>query len=621
MLVHQYGIRPPTEKADLVWQQFEFAHRYRNDLIRIEQGRRDALRLAVDTYGTSLRLRSLELAAHDATEVHGTAAKAYKAARQTAKSKRNIPDDLKTTLAATKKVKAEAMQALRGARRELENNQEFVQERQRIQDVAHAMALNARDHSGLRQGTYILVEDAARASFNACTKPLLHKDRPDCHCGRNLYDGLEPNDPHFVGREHSWFVSVQLTDGPFVPEVLAGTHTFLRLVDAGGTSGGRRKHAELSLRVGSNSDRSPIFAKWRVTLHRPLPPTARVKTATVYLRRMGPKHYWMVSFTLDVAEKTRENVGGLVTLNLGWRIFDRTLRRCGYWRGSDGAEGEVAMPPWLVDAFHDVEAVQSERGQRFAYTLECLVRFFRLHQLDWFAAQRSKADSAPRPTDAPPSPATWASWKSPQRLARLVLHWRDHRVPGDTTIFEFADEWCRWNRIQWRHQTRLRMRCMGARKDLYRVEMRKLADIYDTMVLADLDLRDFAVLPELGDDEARENETARANRVIASTHELRLCAKNAFGTHVHELPADNDTQRCHVCGDATPWDAAKAVAHTCPGCGTTWDQDSNFCRNVLARTPPMDEIVRDRRAAAEAKAKRGSRWARLKREKAERQDT
>jgi hypothetical protein len=42
--VYQYGLKAPTQNADLVREQMILAHRYRNTLTEIERGRRSAIR-------------------------------------------------------------------------------------------------------------------------------------------------------------------------------------------------------------------------------------------------------------------------------------------------------------------------------------------------------------------------------------------------------------------------------------------------------------------------------------------------------------------------------------------------------------------------------------------------
>lgn len=103
--------------------------------------------------------------------------------------------------------------------------------------------------------------------------------------------------------------------------------------------------------------------------------------------------------------------------------------------------------------------------------------------------------------------------------------------------------------------------------------------------------------------------------------ELRGVLKNAFqscGGITSEVPAENTTKICNVCGVVEVFDAAALVMHTCSACGSLWDQDSNAGHVLLARRERLraEEEAEGVRAANAAKSE--GRWERARRRSTER---
>jgi transposase len=96
----------------------------------------------------------------------------------------------------------------------------------------------------------------------------------------------------------------------------------------------------------------------------------------------------------------------------------------------------------------------------------------------------------------------------------------------------------------------------------------------------DFDIRKVAKRPKPENPEDQGEEKARSNRQIAAVSDLRgKILKQAAKYHcrVVEVPAENNTRRCDVCGELHPWDPKKKIMHVCanPDCGAEWDQDVN----------------------------------------------
>jgi len=177
-----------------------------------------------------------------------------------------------------------------------------------------------------------------------------------------------------------------------------------------------------------------------------------------------------------------------------------------------------------------------------------------------------------------------AQWRSPRRFSALLRAWRDERWDGDEQGFSLLEAWGSQDRHLWQWEEHQRAKSMRRRLDQYRRLACDLATRYDTLVLEAFDKRATQKHKPLAAEEAEIKE-ARWQQRAAATSELCLALTQAFharGGRVVKIDPAMTTQRCHVCGHEGRWDAAPQVDHTCENCGSTWDQDANAVRNMLA---------------------------------------
>ena len=127
---------------------------------------------------------------------------------------------------------------------------------------------------------------------------------------------------------------------------------------------------------------------------------------------------------------------------------------------------------------------------------------------------------------------------------------------------------------------------------LYRLFARELAR-YRRVVVQQLDLRDFAELPDPGEKEDPRTTASRGRRFTAALGELLGACADAVtraGGEWTEVDPAWTTQTCFACGKIDPFDAAGSIDHTCAQCGSRWDQDENAARNLL-RAAQSGKIV------------------------------
>lgn len=616
--VYSYGCQPPITEATRVDDQFRLAAQYRNALVEIEhrmRGRFRDIHLADPAVAPALQAYEAAVAAVDA---------AYDDLRA-AKSGRADPD-LSRPLAVVstcKKIRKAAGAELGAAKARA--RERLLPLYEEVRQAAGRERLAARqDYSGrgLRHGAYDAIEKAVQQAAASTKRPLRFK----------RYDG-------------SGKIGTQLTEkggdrgeasgvrGLTMRELASATDTRLRLGPPGALD--RHPHPQLSdvtswddvwqlprrvrehaartwvdLRVGSNPDRSPIFARLPVVFHRVPARDAVIKWAHVTRRRIGPRLESHFQITLESATFDRPPAAigeGACAVNLGWRrVFDDEgapiALRAGYVVDDQGREREILVPDYTtsggggktrrrlpvfaaIGKLDDLARIRDQNLERAQHALSV-----------WLADQGGMP--APWQVVAPRSDGTvgapladrlrgYSNWRSHGKLRGFVAAWESSRVPGDDQILATLRAWSfeDLHLEEWAANQRAHMQAQ--RREAWRLVAAELARTYATILVGASRLIDIDGWeqedPEDGDpSEGREQR--RMSRT-AAPGELRAEIEKAAhktGARVVRCAEVRATQRCHACDCEEPWDAAPQVEHTCPGCGRTWDQDMNYCKNLLA---------------------------------------
>jgi len=597
MKVYQYGLLPPTDNNVLVREQMRAAHRYQNELIKIERDRRDAERALMEQHRG---LQWLTWAAQYADAECEAATQAIKSARAKTRS-RSESDAAKEIHAAAKIRRREALRTLAFGRALVRASSDA----NTIYEEVNAKVKTARAACktlGPYWGSYLLSEKAAEdATFEVVNG--MRRKMP-------LYDGTEPRNPHFKRWTGDGAVSVQLQGGMTVAEALGGEDTQLRILNNGTSKNGRRAFARLMLRVSSDG-RNPIWAEWPMVMHRPLPEGARIKVATVSCRRDGHRERWTCEITLDTLPVAPHSGSRLaVGVDLGWRAFGDELRVC-YWCGEDGAEGELRLDAAVtqrperpanqhrrsvrtsfgtMQQLTKASELRAQRDINFNAARDALVAWLRTAEMpEWMRALTVKRGETP-PSQAQ-ALAYLVQWRAPARLGRLRWRWLDARIDGDTDAFAALSAWEKQDRHLWQWETDQRHQALERRKHLYRNFAAQMAKRYSVLVLEKFNLSKMAKRPDI--DEAADSDAAQSQRYRAATSILRDALCNAFlssGGSVEEVPAAGTTRLCHECGEPVIGDAATKVVLACKN-GHAHDQDKNAGINILGRRerPAGDE--------------------------------
>lgn len=368
---------------------------------------------------------------------------------------------------------------------------------------------------------------------------------------------------------------------------------------------------------------------------------------------------------------------GAVAMDVGWRQIDDELRVF-HWTGQDGKSGEIRLSEKMIGSLRKNEDLQSTRSKNLDALKEKLIPWLEANKAklpDWLRetvdsrAWNTRQASLPEDKRSKKGWAHISSWRSERRFASLARRWEQDRFDGDSVGdellvqhgeiaaqaaqgrkevlaearaagksrkqslalarakhphpnlpcvglegFAAIQAWAIQDRHLWEWQENQRINALRQRREFHRLVAVKLATQYETLILEDFDLSKMAKRPKVGEEKAKDSDTARSNRHMSAPGEFRTILIQAFrarGGHEEWQSAVNTTRECHVCGSVEIFDAAAQINHTCVN-GHEWDQDANADRVMLARhlrgVPPI------------RKKKREDKWKRVDRLKDEKEE-
>lgn len=632
--VYKFWLRPPHENADLVRKQIRLAHEYRNKLVELARAERGELRALEGTYGNIAAIRATADAAKTACDEAYFAIKAHKQGSR----KRSVPDALREAYASAKANKAAAVQALSEAREAYRKDLLDIEEkRKQIADKYHELRKKARATCGVYWGTYLGIEAAdAQAREDS---PL-------------WWDG-QPNDPEFVRWQGEGAVGVQIQAGLKVEDMISSRSRYLRIeeaplppnADPKSKKTAKRRYCVLAMRVGSEG-RDPIWARWKMVMHRPLPADAVINWAKVKVAKIGAREEWHCLITVKTSENRRHRpiieAENRLAVDIGWRVREDGLRVAA-WRSDSGEHGFLMLNSHMLGGFDQSEAIRSVRDKYLLAGFDKVdddkmskLGDERAHQIktrllsmlyndklgDRLVSVKDRLLSLISGLTLPDwFPKNIYQWRGHARFARLERHWKQNRFDGDDLAYQLLADWRYRDHHLREWECSQRESNLRDRLDFYRKFAAAMARRYSSLVIEDFDTSKIARKPSAEEQEG-DNAAARGMRFVASTHELRDCLINAFGGDFVKVPAAYTTQVCSSCGSLEKWDQKTEVEHVCSACGTKWDQDDNACRNLLAyrERPGADETTapaRNRKKPNNSSEVNESKWTKIKRKSQE----
>lgn len=536
--IYTYGLPfgPDKDDAAAVQEQMWLAHRYYNDLVQLENARRDA-------YAERLRELVPEVARAE-EEVDRLKAEVDEIstrikAANVVRRKRDVEAEDKAALKAARAALREARAAAKAAR-----SQGLTDEVRRTlaeQDlIANEIGKSLRAHCGVYWGTYLLIEDQIKAAKKSKGRLNFHRWTGEGRVGVHVSGGM-PTEDVFA----------------------AGTLLRLEIED----DGRKKPRGRVMLRIGSDV-RAPVWSHWSMVMHRPMP-EGRIKKAWCQRKRVGARWRWELQIVVDEGTLPARihPSDEVAAIDIGWR-----KRAQGYRYAvvvdEDWDTEELVLDQSIIDRMLKSEAIRSDRDKAMNVARDRVAAWMSKHraELSPELARRTKAIH---------------QWRSARRLRSLVWHWGQHRVAGDEHIYPDAESWRLHDAHLDEWEANGRAKACGHRREVYRLQAKALCERYSTLVIEDFSLHEIAAVPAV--DEASDLlPEAQHQRFLASLHTFRealqmMAAKT--GTQIVKRPARLTTMRCHACDGLVEVGAPLYV--TCPHCSKAWDQDVNAARNLL----------------------------------------
>lgn len=340
----------------------------------------------------------------------------------------------------------------------------------------------------------------------------------------------------------------------------------------------KKPRAMLWLRVGSTEDRLPVWARFPMLIHRPLPDGAEVKQVWVQRYKSGPSRFrWQVCFVIEsptFVKPVRIDPRPSCAVKIGWKLLADGALRVAHVVGTDGYSEAITLSPRNRERF---AYVNEKRGQRD----------------DNFEALKKKIgpllDNAPE--DVAAMFEHYQQWRSTKRMLAVAYAMRGQGVPANDPLMAALHRWMRNERHNWDTEEGVRSRAINSRNESYRLAARRLAERYGEIRVSNVDLSGTAKKPGPEDKHALE-QAQREQRHQAAPSEfvaaMKLAASNV-GTEVVKVDAAGARSTCHVCGEKC--DPGAADTHDCERCGASWSVDENHCRNLLSSNRDLEALA------------------------------
>lgn len=585
--IWSFGARGPTTNADLFHEQLFLGNRYYNTLIEIERKRRDKFREARSEASPELARLENEYARLNAALEAGIAALPAPEGEAKKKKKKLTPELLE--LQAARKVTAASLKA---ERERFKVDPESKAAVAQSNDAANLATKEARAATDLYWGSYLLIEKQIEQARKS------------------------KSDPKFRRFSGGGRVGVQLQGGLTTAELQSGEDTRLKLLPRVSPTKNRTYKHEVHIRIGSDG-RAPVWAVLPVVIHREIPPDAKIQWAWIKVEIVGGdrKYFLQLALESETFAAPRPAGKGVVAINFGWRAQEDGSRRVAYAVDDSGHEQEFVLPASIERRLSYTSNIRSIRDLNFEEAKRAVGGFMAINEVPEWLKEATQH--------------LW-QWRSPKKLARVsamltkelltdysdVKRWYAERLSATPKLDLFApaaeifkwlgrhdlralafylELWRKKDRHLWRWEANPRGASERSRNEMFRVWSRRLADRYAEIRIEKFDMRRVAQAEPIGDEDKKPS-TFRSTRAAAAPGEFRSRLKEAAGAKIVETDAHDNTVTCFECGHVNERPVTQVA--TCAGCGRSWDQDANNCRNQLRSLPRKPRKVDDSEVVA-----------------------
>lgn len=259
------------------------------------------------------------------------------------------------------------------------------------------------------------------------------------------------------------------------PAALAEDHDLIALTpvpsDTFESRAKRRKQQRtyLRLRVATAQDKTAVFLKIPIYLHRPLPEDAWIRDVRVSWRTVAGRKMWSVAFYCALPQPQAASGNRAVALAPLWRAASCGVE-AGIWADDEGNTGTIALGHSFLRGMAKVNELTLLREKHLFALRDALVAWLRL------------APGVPEWLE--PQTKPMASWNRPHLFTSLYDHWRQNRWHPDEVGFCMLNAWQEREKHLRQWQEHQQDKLVRYRREQYRRAAAELAARYDTLHLS-----------------------------------------------------------------------------------------------------------------------------------------
>ena len=335
----------------------------------------------------------------------------------------------------------------------------------------------------------------------------------------------------------------------------------------------RKLHVPIRVRLCEDENGEPVFAEFKMSYHRPLPPNSRIKAVMIKRWRVGERFKYNIYFVLNVFKETALHPNeDPVAIDVGFYINNRKgLTVATAWDGQK--EQVLELPQRWLERMDRCEALQSgmqERVNTMLPHLQATLKNLEVKEEGRMSRLLLRIASEKRIEQAN------ISFHSLHKLYRFVKS--DYAPELSAEFYNLMEGWFEVHEKEYREANFLRVKLLKQRTHVYRNWASKLAKRYGKVIVENLDLQQMVLVKE--QDEVLQKQH-RSNRNRAALYSLTQYLKEACFKSESEFILKQSEYTTVICSTCLSENAVNTRTYVCEHCGEVHDQDVNAAKNLL----------------------------------------
>lgn len=330
---------------------------------------------------------------------------------------------------------------------------------------------------------------------------------------------------------------------------------------------GCRTMMEMRIDAAGHMLRIPIF------FHRPLPQECRVKNVQLSWRKNGERIRGQLCLNISMGKQIKSNESKKACgIDLGWRKNNNALLVATAHDTSGNIE-RLELDSRFLGGMDQVDRLKG-------YVDDIVLEIFEKTSKNIEKLPDTISDILKRYNEEKGHKNL--NNISMKKIADVIRFYLVGGMASELPLY-LIDLYKRYRHLKdW--MDNLRRKLILRRRETYRIFAKKIAETYSRIGIEDMDLSEMARVKSriTGDNELHID--ARRQRVIACVHSLRAEIEHQAVKRGSEIvyATKYTTMRCVSCGEITSQADRAIKIWTCEKCGSSWDQDINAAKNLMA---------------------------------------